>query len=254
VGTTPRPIGSLGLLISLLAGAVVLQGASPARGGFDAAPLRVLFVGNSLTTSNDLPAEVARLASASGRRLDHFTVAYPGFSLEDHWSYGASRTVLENGRWDVVVMQQGPSSLPESREHLRVWTARFAEAAREAGARPALLTVWPELARRSAITDVAASYRLAAEAAGAELFPAGEAWLAAWRCGLRPSLYGPDGFHPGRLGTYEAALVVYGGLFRAPVRAVRLYAPGEKPRTARLLQAAAAKALGRRLPPGRRCG
>ena len=61
------------------------------------------------------------------------------------------------------------------------------------------------------------SYPSAAEAAGAELYPAGEAWHAAW--GRTPSLplYGPDGFHPSALGTYPAALVVYGRLFKAPL-------------------------------------
>jgi hypothetical protein len=216
--------------------------------------LRVLFVGNSLTRSNDLPARAAALAASTGRRLQYKSVVYAGFSLEDHWNLGAARAALASGEWDVVVMQQGPSSLPESQEHLRTWASRFAELARAVKTRPALLTVWPEGVRRSALPDVISSYRLAAQAAGAELFPAGEAWQAAWRCGLRPSLYGPDGFHPSLLGTYEAALVVYGGLFGAPVRSRVLNPAGEKPRTARLLQAAAATALGRAVAPDKQCG
>ena len=41
-------------------------------------------------------------------------------------------------------MQQGPSALRESEDNLKVWAKRFADAAREAGTTPALLTVWPE--------------------------------------------------------------------------------------------------------------
>ena len=74
------------------------------------------------------------------------------------------------------------------------------------------------------------SYRSAAEAAGAQLYPAGEAWHAAWDCNPRLPLYGPDGFHPSALGTYVAALVVYGRLFKAPLLDASLRR-GVKPKT-----------------------
>jgi hypothetical protein len=144
-------------------------------------------------------------------------------------------------------MQQGPSALPESQANLREWASRFAAEARARGVRPALLTVWPESYRRRALPDVIASYRRAAAAARAELLPGGLAWLLAWRCDSRLPLYGADGFHPSRLGTYTAALTVYGRLFRAPVLSLTP-SPGVGNRTARLVQWAAARALGRRVP------
>ena len=179
--------------------------------------LRVLFVGNSQTSANDLPAVAADLARRSGRRLEYRTIAYAGFALEDHWSQGDARSAIASGRWDVVVMQQGPSALPESQVNLREWAMRFADEARSHGARPALLTVWPESYRRSALRDVIASYRRAATASRAELLPGGGAWRAARRCRPAFRLYGLDGFHLSLLGTYTAALAVYGRLFRAPL-------------------------------------
>lgn len=225
--------------------------------GGDAEPpsLRVLFVGNSLTAGNDLPARVAWLAQRTGRRLEYRTVAVGGYNLEDHWNHGEAREALATRRWDVVVLQQGPSALPESQADLRRWAARWADAARAAGTRPALLTVWPESWRQDAIVDVIASYRRAAAAADAALLPAGAAWREAWRCDRRLPLYGPDGFHPSALGTHTAALVVYGRLFRAPLVGVPALAPaGLRRRVARTVQASAAVALGRRLPRARRCG
>jgi hypothetical protein len=225
--------------------------------GAEAAPpesLRVLFVGNSLTATNDLPAHVAALAAATGRKLEHRTVAYGGYNLEDHWNNGEARRALAAGRWDVVVMQQGPSAFPESQADLRLWATRFAAEARAHGTRLALLTVWPEGWRVAALPEVIKSYSRAAAAAGAELLPAGVAWQLAWRCNARMPLYGPDEFHPSPTGTYAAALVVYGRLFRAPLRSRELDRSGSPPRTSRLLQAAAARALGRRLPPRQRCG
>ena len=112
-------------------------------------PMHVLFVGNSLTATNDLPAQVAALAKAAGHRLETDAVIQDGFSLEDHWKRGAALSAIASGRWDVVILQQGPSSLPESQAHLREWTARYAALARKAGTRAGLLTVWPESARRT---------------------------------------------------------------------------------------------------------
>jgi hypothetical protein len=216
--------------------------------------LRVLFVGNSLTATNDLPAYVAGLAGASGRRLEYRTIAVGGYSLEDHWNLGEAQKALASRSWDVVVMQQGPSALPESQVNLRAWAIRFADEARSKGTRPALLTVWPESYRQDALADVITSYRRAAGAAGAELLPAGLSWQHAWRCDRRLGLYGGDGFHPSPLGTYAAALVVYGRLFRAPLRTPKLALVGVPARTSGLVQASAARALGRYVPKARRCG
>jgi hypothetical protein len=237
-----RSLGALALAALLLAAGS--SAAAPAQ------TVRVLFVGNSLTATNDLPGQVADLASATGRRLEYRTVAFGGYNLEDHWNNGEARRALARGGWDVVVMQQGPSALPESQADLRLWASRFAEEARAHGTRPALLTVWPEGWRAAALPEVIKSYSRAAAAARAELLPAGVAWQLASRCNRRAPLYGPDDFHPSPTGTYAAALVVYGRLFRAPLRARAL----DRGPSSRLLEAAAARALGRRLPPRERCG
>jgi hypothetical protein len=174
--------------------------------------LHVLFVGNSLTYTNDLPAMVAAFAETEDRGFEYETIAFPNFSLEDHWYQGDARSALASGRWDVVVMQQGPSSLPENQHLLRVWTEHFAEEARQNGIEPALYMVWPSAQFSSSFPSVVESYTLAAEAVNGLLLPAGAAWLAAWERNASLLLYGPDDFHPSETGTYLAALVVYSGL------------------------------------------
>ncbi|MGZ8781953.1 MAG: SGNH/GDSL hydrolase family protein [Gaiellaceae bacterium] len=218
----------------------------------DAPPLRVLFVGNSLTHTNDLPAVVATLARGLGTEIEYRTIAPGGTSLEDHWNAGQVPAELSSGNWDAVVMQQGPSALPESQENLREWARRLADLARKHGVRPALLTVWPEGYRSAALGDVIASYANAAKAAGAELYPAGAAWQSAWSRSASLPLYGPDGFHPSALGTYLAALVVYAGLTGREPPAVEfsIDRPGFQldvsPARARLLRASASDALAAR--------
>jgi hypothetical protein len=180
------------------------------------ADLTVLFVGNSLTASNDLPALTSVAAMAGGRTFSYAVRVGPG-SLEDHWYGGVADVIADRGA-DVVVLQQGPSSLPESQQHLRQWTAQLAEPIRAAGGRPALLMVWPDDSRLFAFDDVRESYRAAAEAVDGIFIPAGEAWRAVWRRDPSAVLYDVDGFHPSRLGSLVAALTIYAALFNADVR------------------------------------
>ena len=126
----------------VLAACVRADAAAPQR-------VRVLFLGNSLTAANDLPATVAAFARTANRiRVETRMVAPGGVNLEDHWNFTGARQALEDGPWDVVVLQQGPSALPESQVDLRTWAQRWADEIRAHGAKPALLTVWPETYRQ----------------------------------------------------------------------------------------------------------
>jgi hypothetical protein len=218
----------------------------------DSAPgaLRVLFVGNSLTDYNDLPAMVEALAQAAGQKRTAFkAVVFGGFSLEDHWNQGDARRAITRGKWDVVVLQQGPSASTEGRKSLLEYTRRFSEEIRRAGARPALYMVWPSVGRAQDFDGVAESYGQAAEASSGLLFPAGEAWRCAWRRAPDLELYSADGLHPTVAGSYLAALIIYEGLYgQSPIglpstlelrSGARIELP---PAQARLMQEAAAEA------------
>jgi hypothetical protein len=179
--------------------------------------LRVLFIGNSLTYTNDLPAVVEALAKAAGRRkFSYKTLAFPNFSLEDHWNKKDARDAIRKNKWDFVVMQQGPSASDEGRALLLEYSRRFAEEIRRAGARPALYAVWPSSSRLQDFKGVSDSYRQAAEAVDGLLFPVGDAWLSAWKIEPLTGLYSADGFHPSTAGTYLAGLVIYELLYNEP--------------------------------------
>ncbi len=181
--------------------------------------LRVLFIGNSLTAYNDLPAIVGALAKA-GRQpaLDWKSVLLPGTSLEDQWRAGQARKAIGQGPWDYVVLQQGPSALEESRRSLLDYVGRFAKEIRAAGARPAIYMVWPSSSRTSDFDDVSQSCRMAARQVDGLLFPVGEAWRAAWKRDPKLAFYSQDGLHPTPAGSYLAALVMYGQLYgKSPV-------------------------------------
>jgi hypothetical protein len=183
--------------------------------------LRALFIGNSLTYQNDLPGVVQALAdSLDVERPFWFRAAVaPNYSLEDHWLTGSSHDALQRDTFDVVIMQQGPSSLPENQLHLREWAIRWADLIRDVNAVPALYMVWPDATRRSAFEAVSDAYTDAAVAVDGMLFPVGRAWLEAWAIDSGLALYGPDAFHPSGLGTYLAALVMVDRLYTVDLAA-----------------------------------
>lgn len=169
----------------------------------------VLFVGNSLTFWNDMPAILGRLLEAGGVGALHLeVVALPNFGLEDHWTEGTARARIALGGWEVVILQQGPSAT-EGRPSLLEYSDRFAAEIGGVGARTALYMVWPDQSRTFDFDGVSDSYETAARSVGGLLFPAGEAWRSAWARDAGLALYGPDGFHPSLLGSYLAALVMY---------------------------------------------
>src|SRR5207344_1149689 len=121
-----------------------------------------------------------------------------GFSLEDHLNSGPAVPRIRSRAWSVVVLQQGPSTLPESRAILIRDATRMAAEIRAVGARPALLMVWGLPGQRQ--EDVDASYRAAAEATQSILIPAGNAWQIALARDRSLRMTGDDGFHPSPLG------------------------------------------------------
>ena len=176
--------------------------------------LRVLFVGNSLTYVNNLPEIIAGLArSAKLRKFSYKMVAYPNFSLEDHWNKGEVQKILAKEKWDYVIMQQGPSAFIDGRVVLVEYAKKFAEPIANAGAKPAFYMVWSSADRLQDFAGVSATYKAAAKEVNGLFIPAGEAWLEAWRRDPKLNLYGADRFHPNQAGSYLAALVIYQQLY-----------------------------------------
>jgi hypothetical protein len=215
-----------------------------------AAPLHVLFLGNSLTYTNDLPFVFRDLAQTAGKSRPFVrAVTAPGYSLEDLWNQGDAQKVISGGGWDFVVMQQGPSASPDGVTVLRAYSERFAKAIRAVGGRPVLYMVWPSTSRPQDFDGVMQAYAGAAKSVGGLLCPAGAAWRAAAKKDPKLALYSPDGLHPTFAGTYLAALTFYGLLYAQspvglPAGGIPPGAAGElTPARVRVLQESAAAAL-----------
>jgi hypothetical protein len=203
-------------MLRFLAACLAFAGACAFAADAPAPPtqLRVLFIGNSLTYTGDIPSRFAKLAAAMGRKADVQMVAFPDYGLEDHWRDGRALEAIRKGGWDVVVLQHSSSTKSESRAELTEYAKRFVKPIREAGAKPALYMVWPSVDRARDFGTVITAYRAAAESVDAILLPVGEAWLRAIGADKRLKLYG-DTINPNSLGQDLAVLTIYLALFPA---------------------------------------
>jgi hypothetical protein len=174
--------------------------------------IQVLFVGNSLTYTNDLPALIKELAAMDGISLTYDEILLPDYSLEDHWNDGNVQAVIKKKHYDIMVAQQGPSALPESQELLKKYAQKFADECVAANTQLNLYMVWPSKSRSFDLDNVIVSYTQAALQTGASFSPVGSAWKSVWEKHPDFQLHGPDDFHPFVNGSVLASMIIYASL------------------------------------------
>ena len=184
----------------------------------DTRTLRVLFVGNSLTYVNDLPATVRALAASQPVpvKIETQTFVAPGGTLAERWNDGKATAALGSGHWDALVLQERGGLLAcmvdseqrsstECRASERAHKA-FAEKAKAAGAKVYVLATWgPDEAWQTKLDRAA---KQIASRIDAQIIPAGKALRAlAQRNGDKLTF--PDGTHPSLAATLVMAVQTY---------------------------------------------
>ena len=212
--------------------------------------MRVLFVGNSHTFFNNMPAMIGALAQAAGKRpLYARLLVRGGATLREHAADGVVSRVLSDGGWNALVLQeqqQNPSLPRERREREMNAPARIMSMnAYAIGARTIVQMVW---ARRDGdFTNLAGDsfaamhertvigHKELAQTLGAELAPSAIAWKRAMTARPELTLWQPDGSHPSLAGSYLAACVLYKTLYGESPSGLRFMA-GLPARDAAFLQ------------------
>lgn len=77
--------------------------------------INILFIGNSLTYTNNLPELVKKRALQKDLIVTNSMVAFPNYAMIDHLDDGKIQKLIAHGNFDFVIMQQGPSSQEEGR-------------------------------------------------------------------------------------------------------------------------------------------
>jgi hypothetical protein len=237
------------LLVSLL---VVIATTVACGGEPTPAPLKVLFVGNSYTYVNDLPAMVAAMAEVRGdRMIDADRHLVGGCTFERHVKETGALDKIREQKWDVVVLQEQSLRPIVDRTKMHEYASLLHAEAAKQGAETVFYLTWarqhiPDMQEGS---DPAASVEYAqamykiiqagkhtdfdtwcrqqktglqsglnggyfglAKQLGARVAPVGIAWKKALATDPLFVLHSPDRSHPNRTGTYLAACVFYATL------------------------------------------
>ena len=234
-----------------------------------AEPMRILFIGNSYTRFNDLPAMIQAIATSADRQRPEVAMHAPGgCTLKKHLSEKASLDLIDRGGWDAFVLQGQSQEAalaavnPAIREDFLSGGADLCSRFKAANpnGRVILYQTWarhPDLWKASGLeaaalgVDAADMQRrnhagygtLAARIDGSVVAPVGDAWMRNDAAANAPRLHAADHSHPTQSGSYLAALVIYGTLYDTADLAVD-YRAGLGEAEAAQLQHIATAALG----------
>ncbi|MGE5095854.1 MAG: hypothetical protein ACM3SO_11990 [Betaproteobacteria bacterium] len=206
-------------------------------------PLRVVFVGNSLTEYNGGVDRHLRLLLQAADKWNapaFATVAVTRAGAYLHEQVAPLREFLERGLpWDAVVLQ-GYSDEPGNEDP--AVAERFEESVRQldaivrdARSRPVLFMTWGYRGRADMGRRVASSYLRAGEALHVPVVPVGLAFERSGRELPALALIADDARHPTPAGTYLAACVFFAA-FEGRTPEGNTYIAGLDPATARSLQ------------------
>jgi hypothetical protein len=200
-------------------------------------PQRVLFIGNSYTGVNKLPEVFLEVVKSSGRPAPVVKSSTPGGrTLKQHLDIAGSMKLVDEGVWDVVVLQ-GQSQEPAIAETDETVRKEFQESAAELCRRvraksPKVKIYFYETWARHADywkaakkgPDVGANpkemqtrlrkwYGFVAKDNGATFVPCGDAWELNYASAAPVRLHTKDNSHPEFIGTYLNALIFFGKIY-----------------------------------------
>ncbi|MFI5281975.1 MAG: DUF4886 domain-containing protein [Candidatus Dormibacterales bacterium] len=191
---------------------------------------RILFLGNSYTSVNDLPTVFADLAWSGGHRVETGSQDPGGWTLADHAGAQSTRTLLAAKPWDLVVVQEQseiPSIEASRLAYMYPAARKLVSLIRAVDAQPLFFVTWahragwPEQGLAGYPTmqaSIDSGYLTIAAEQKASLAPVGFAWMTLVHQAPNIGLWQDDGSHPTTSGTYLAACVFYAAVFgQSPV-------------------------------------
>ena len=174
----------------------------------------ILFVGNSY--SFGLPKAFSKLTAEQGRKVRVGHATYGGWCLEQHAKNPATLRKINDGRWDIVVLQE-QSEIPAMSERKRASIMmpplqKLVSQVRHVGAVPILYQTWGRRDGDKSFSNdnfYAMTQRLL-------IVPVGDAWESVVSAGQGAALFMEDGSHPSPSGNQLIAQTFYNTIFAVP--------------------------------------
>jgi lysophospholipase L1-like esterase len=173
----------------------------------------ILFIGNSLTYTNNLPELVKKDAKLKGIEIDVEMIAFPNYAIEDHWNDGHVQKLIASKKYAFVIIQQGPSSQNDGRKMLMEYGKKYSSLCKLNDTKLCYFMVWPSLKYYHTFDGVINNYKQAALINNSILLPVGEVWKDYIDSNNSFEYYSNDRFHPSLKGSQIAAKVIVEYLF-----------------------------------------
>jgi hypothetical protein len=176
---------------------------------------RILFIGNSYTYGGDIPWQVKNIAATSNPSANYHVemVALGGMTLGQHLIETEALAKIQEGNWDVVVLQDhsGMSFHPEGVSRMEQAARTFANMAQQQGTEILYFAHWAPVGqagrKTEAIHTIDQAYERLAQDVGGHVARVGMLWQLADNAGLE-GLYSNDEHHSSLKGAYAAALAI----------------------------------------------
>lgn len=174
-----------------------------------AAEVRILFLGNSHTSYNNLPSMVESLleSDGSGRKVQ-VESRMAGF-LEDYWKIDEVKRQLASKKWNIAVLQGAKISSSHKYNYNHDGAVEIAKLAKRSGTRPMFFAEWPRKNWKETDYILGIYNQIAKDAGGAEVVKVPVAWDMALAKDPKLSLWTSDGNHALGPGSFLAALTIY---------------------------------------------
>jgi len=199
---------------------------------------RVLFIGNSYTSVNNLPQIFQDVAASAGHAPSEIKAVAPGgLTLYQHLTSPDTLKAIDEGDWDIVILQAQSQEAALS-EQFPNWRDNFLKGAAglydriKASSPRAKIILYQTWARHADYwndpkadrsignnpADMQARIRKWHQNAAAQksdflIAPVGDAWELNYKDPKAIRLHAADNSHPAFNGSYLAALVIYGTIY-----------------------------------------
>ncbi len=187
-------------------------------------PQRVLFIGNSITYYNGgVDLHTMNLANSidSTMAIVCEAVTGGGWTLEQHFNSPNTITTIQEGNWDLVILQEMTSRPVNDPELFYEYATLLDSVITHAGAQTAFFFSWPfESVFDEMIEQQSAAYNFIGNELDAPVIPVARAWQLSRLQQPALELFLPDGNHPNVHGTYLACCTFFAFLWdESPVGA-----------------------------------
>lgn len=172
-------------------------------------PLRILFVGNSHTQVNDVPAILTHLleSDGTGRKVETYRFFSP--FLNNAFQDAAVLKAVNDPHWSIVVLQGALVSSSHRINYPNDGAVGLAKLAHRAGSRALFFVEWPRQGWDESDYQMGIYRGISKASPGSELVPVCYAWDSILKRQPDSNLWQPDGNHASPLGSFLASYVFY---------------------------------------------